>query len=189
MKTLLITLLFVIVTTFAGCKKKCVGRQQGVYQNYSYIGFDLLKPDGSDYFGFFGAGFDFTYTNVFDEKGKEIMASAIDGPWRKYNLSYQDPQDRTKATGLARPLEIDYYNGETAYADSVGVEINRTFYLKLTKFDTDTIKVKYTLLDACSRTIGRVKVQFNDSTYFDNIVNGPNGACDSRGCYFKFRKK
>ncbi len=189
MKPLLITLLFVIVT-FAGCKKKCVGRQQGVYQNYSYIGFDLLKPDGSDYFGFFGNGFDFTYTNVFDEKGKEIMASAIEAPWKKYNLSYSDPQDPAKPTGLGRsPLEIDYYNGETAYADSVGVEINRTFYLKLTKFDTDTLKVKYTLIDACEKTFGRIKVQFNDSTYFDGNVGSSTGYCNYRECYFKFRKK
>ncbi len=183
MKTLIITLLF--IATFAGCKKeRCLtvgDRNSNI--NRSYVGFDLNYPSGESYFGFFGAGFDFTYTNVFDEKGKQVITGRNRESWRAYNLN-----DPLQPTSLRKsPLEIDYYNGESAYKDSVGMEINRTFYLKLTKFDTDTIKVKYTLIDACQRMFGRVKVQYNDSTYFDGQVG--ERICDNDGCGFDFIKK
>ncbi len=186
MKFLLILLLFGVVT-FTGCKKKCIQQAQS-YENQSYIRFELFNPNGEPYFGMFsGAGIDLTHVNMLDEKGNEAYARG--DTWRYTNLSYGDTQTPLKPTAIEGGITVDYYNGNSAYADSVGVEINRTFYLKLTKFDTDTIKVKYTLIDACQKTFGRIKVQFNDSTYFDNVVNGRNGACDNRSCYFKFRKK
>ncbi len=179
------------MATFAGCKKeRCLtvdDRNSNI--NRSYVGFDLLRPDGVNYFGFFGdgRGQDLTYINVFDEKGKELITGWNRGPWRKHNLGFGDPQDPLKATAIQGTIQIDYYNGESAYKDSVGMEINRTFYFKLTKFDTDTIKVKYTLIDACQRLFGRVKVQYNDSTYFDGQVG--ERICDNDGCGFDFIKK
>ena len=101
-------------------------------------------------------------------------------------MPFRSPSRCSKPTGISN-LSVDFYNGYSAYKDSIGIEINRTFYLKLTKFDTDTIKVKYTLIDACQRLFGRVKVQYNDSTYFDGQVG--ERICDNDGCGFDFIKK
>ncbi len=173
MKPLLITLLFVVVATFAGCKKKCIGNgQKGENDNRSYINFELLNPNGGNYFGFYGAGQDLSYVNMLDEKGNEVIGGEYEEPWRKDCLSYQDDTDPSKPTGISN-LSVDFYNGYSAYKDSIGIEINRTFYLKLTKFDTDTIKVKYTLIDPCQKIISNVKIQYNNVTYLNEMGTRP----------------
>ncbi len=62
-------------------------------------------------------------------------------------------------------MQIEYVDRGGDTKDSVGRQINRTYYLKIKK-DIDTIKISYFMDNACNMNNKNLSVYYNDSLYY-----------------------
>ncbi len=73
---------------------------------------------------------------------------------------------------VSNPIEIPYVERSGHTKDSVGKQINRTYYLKI-KQDIDTIKISYFMNNACEMKNSNLSIYFNDSLYYSNNSDAP----------------
>ncbi len=66
---------------------------------------------------------------------------------------------------VSNSIQIPYVEGIAFTRDSVGKQINRTYYLKI-KQDVDTIQINYFMKDYCTRENLNMEIYYNGIVYF-----------------------
>ncbi len=140
----------------------------------------LLNPaTGKSYFG--GIGTNRVLPNEINmyEEGFQpfLLAKSANFAGYPWNKKYIDDGY------ISESVTIPYVERMAFTRDSVGKQVNRTYYLKI-KQDIDTIKINYFMTDNCTMKVVNIDVYYNDSLYYRHS-NGDGDNSPQIGIYKK----